>query len=98
MDDLEEIEEDSADVRLYFTKSHKNEVVKFTKTLKDYIEIILAIAIIAGLFMPYIFGILPIDVMFENLMEFEAIFGLTIPILLTIPFLLILIFNRISII
>ena len=37
MDDLEEIEEDSADVRLYFTKSHKNEVVKFTKTLKDYI-------------------------------------------------------------
>jgi SpoVK/Ycf46/Vps4 family AAA+-type ATPase len=37
MDDLEEIEEDSADVRLYFTKSNKNEVVKFTKTLKDYI-------------------------------------------------------------
>ena len=37
MDDLEEIEEDSADVRLYFTKSHKNEVVNFTKTLKDYI-------------------------------------------------------------
>ena len=37
MDDLEEIDEDSADVRLYFTKSHKNEVVNFTKTLKDYI-------------------------------------------------------------
>ena len=37
IDDLEEIEEDSADVRLYFTKSHKNEVVNFTKTLKDYI-------------------------------------------------------------
>jgi SpoVK/Ycf46/Vps4 family AAA+-type ATPase len=37
VDDLDEIEEDSADVRLYFTKSCKNEIGKLTNTLKDYI-------------------------------------------------------------
>lgn len=65
------------------------------KSLKDYIEIALTLTIIAGLFMPYIYGVLPIDVIFENTKDFESLFALTIPILVTIPFLLILIFKNV---
>ena len=64
------------------------------KTLKDYIEIGLTLIIIAGLFMPYIYDVWPIDVIFENVMDFESLFALTIPILITIPFLMILIFKN----
>ncbi len=63
------------------------------KSIKESFEIALTLAIIAGLFMPYIYGVLPIDVIFENAMDFESLFALTIPILVTIPFLLILIFK-----
>jgi len=63
------------------------------KTPKDYIEITLAIAIIAGSFMPYIYGVLPIDVMFDNSNELIAILALTVPLMVTVPFLLILMFK-----
>lgn len=36
-DELEEIEEDTASVRLYYTQSHKNEALKITKKLNKYI-------------------------------------------------------------
>ena len=64
------------------------------KTLNDYLKIGLAIAIIAGMFMPYVYGIMPIGILFENTSELETLFALTIPILVTIPFLLMLIFER----
>ena len=64
------------------------------KTFKDYIKIVLTITIIVGMFMPYVYGVLPIDVLFENTSELETLFALTIPILVTIPFLLMLIFER----
>jgi len=51
------------------------------------------IAIIVGLFMPYVYGVLPIDVMFRDSIDLSSILGLTIPILVIIPFLLILIFK-----
>ena len=63
------------------------------KSLKGYIEIILTIAIIAGLFMPYAFGVIPIDFIFDQLMDFFGIIAVIIPILITVPFLLILIFK-----
>jgi hypothetical protein len=63
------------------------------KSLKEYIEIVLTIAIIAGLFMPYVYGVLPIDVIIGDSIELWTVFALTIPILVTIPFLLILIFK-----
>lgn len=37
LEDVEEIDEDSADVRLFFTKSHKDEMMKITKKLSKYI-------------------------------------------------------------
>ncbi len=63
------------------------------KTLKDYIKIGLTIAIILGMFMPYYYGVRPIDVLLEDSDNLEAIFGLTLPLLVIIPFLLMLIFK-----
>jgi len=37
LEDVEEIEEDSADVKLFFTKSFKDEMIKTTKKLSEYI-------------------------------------------------------------
>ena len=65
------------------------------KTYKDYFKIALTILIIAGLFMPYTYGVLPFDIIFENYMNIETLFGITIPILATIPFLLLLIFKHV---
>lgn len=64
------------------------------KTLQDYIKIVLTILIIAGMFMPYIYGVLPFDIIFDNYMDLETLFALTIPILVAIPLLLFLIFKR----
>ena len=58
-----------------------------------YIKIVLTIFIISGLFMPYVFGVLPIEVLIENTDELEVILALTVPLMVTIPFLLILIFK-----
>ena len=65
------------------------------KTRQDYIKIVLTIAIIVGLFMPYVFDVLPIDVLFENLSDMQAVFGLTIPVLVTIPYLLLIMFKEV---
>lgn len=64
------------------------------KTLKDYIEIGLTLIIIAGLFMPYLFGVTPIDFIFHHINNFIGFFGIIIPIVLTVPLLLILIFKN----
>lgn len=64
------------------------------KTRQNYIKIVMTITIIAGMFMPYVYGVKPIEVLFENTSELEALFALTIPILVTIPFLLMLIFEN----
>jgi len=64
------------------------------KTLQDYIKIVLTLFIIAGLFMPYIYGVLPITILFDNYMEVQTLFALTIPIVVTIPLLLFLIFKH----
>ena len=58
-----------------------------------YIKIVLTIFIISGLFMPYVFDVLPIEVLIENTDELEVILALTVPLMVTIPFLLILIFK-----
>lgn len=63
------------------------------KSLKDYIEIVLTIVIIVGLFLPYAYGVLPIDVMFSYL-DLITVFVLTIPILVIVPFLIFLIFRN----
>ena len=63
------------------------------KTSKDYIKIVLTILIVAGLFMPYIYGVLPITILFDNYMEVQTLLALTIPILATLPLLLFLIFK-----
>ena len=63
------------------------------KTRLTYIKIVLTIFIIAGMFMPYVHGILPIEVLFENTNDLEVIFALTVPLMVTVPFLLILIFK-----
>lgn len=64
------------------------------KTLQDYIKIVLTLFIIAGLFMPYIYGVLPITILFDNYMEVQTLLALTIPIVVTIPLLLFLIFKH----
>lgn len=64
------------------------------KTFNDYIKIGLTLAIIAGMFMPYVYDVKPIDVLFENVSDLEAVFGLTIPLLVIVPFLLMLIFKE----
>ena len=64
------------------------------KASKDYFKIALTTLIIAGLFMPYIYGVLPFDILFDNYMDLETLFALTIPILVTIPLLLLLIFKN----
>lgn len=43
--------------------------------------------------MPYVFGVLPIEVLIENTDELEVILALTVPLMVTVPFLLILIFK-----
>ena len=63
------------------------------KSLKDYIEIALTLAIIAGLFMPYADDIIPIDFMFEESNDFFDLFFLAIPLLCSFPLLLILMFK-----
>lgn len=63
------------------------------RTLQDYIKIGLTVLIIAGMFMPYIYGVLPFDIVFDNNMDLQRLFELTIPILVIIPFMLILIFK-----
>lgn len=68
-------------------------MMKMKKSLKDYIEIGLTIAIIVGLFLPYTFGVLPMDVMFDDYIDLMTVFMLTIPILVIIPLLIILIFK-----
>lgn len=65
------------------------------KTLKYYIKIALAIAIIAGLFMPYVYGVLPINILFEDSNDLITILSLTVPLMVTVPFLLILIFKNV---
>lgn len=62
-------------------------------TLQDYIKIGFTVLIIAGLFMPYIYSVLPYDFIFDEYMDLERLFALTIPILVTIPLLLVLIFK-----
>lgn len=62
-------------------------------TRHTYIKIVLTIFIIAGLFIPYVHGVLPIEVLFDNSNDLIAILALTVPLMVTIPFLLILIFK-----
>ena len=63
------------------------------KTNKDYLKIALTFLIIAGLFLPYIYNVLPYAFIFDDYMDLERLFALTIPILVTIPLLLLLIFK-----
>ena len=63
------------------------------KSTKRYIEIVLTLAIIAGLFMPYAENHMPMDHIFPDSMDHRDICIVTIPILVTIPFLLTLIFK-----
>lgn len=62
------------------------------KSLKDYIEIVLIIALFVGLFLPYANGVSPIDVLFSY-WDLLTVFVLTIPTLVIIPFVIILIFK-----
>jgi len=68
--------------------------MKTMKTsLKEYIEIVLTISIIVALFLPYINDAVPIHYLFYDFIAIETVFFLTIPILVIIPFLIILIFK-----
>lgn len=64
------------------------------KALKDYFEIFLVILTIVGLFMPYVGKEIPFDYIFMESMDLLDAFFVTIPIVLILPFLLILIFKN----
>ncbi|MGM5470211.1 hypothetical protein ACS386_08035 [Flavobacteriaceae bacterium LMO-SS05] len=63
------------------------------RSLKRNIEIILTLTILAGWFMPYSMDYFPIEFIFPFDYHFLT-FNLTIPLLVTIPYLLILIFKN----
>ena len=63
------------------------------KSINRYIEIFLTLAILVGFFMPYVEDKIPLDYIFPNSISHMDIFIVTIPILVTIPFLLALIFK-----
>lgn len=63
------------------------------KIRQDYIKIMLTIAIIVGLFMPYISQIIPIEYLFENGYDLISLLSVTIPVLVVVPYLLFLIFK-----
>jgi len=63
------------------------------KSLKNYIEIFLGLLIGVGLFMPYVFDLIPMEFIFSDEIDFLVAFLVIIPILVIIPFLLILIFK-----
>jgi len=64
------------------------------KTRRDYIKIVLTIAIIAGLFMPYVSEILPIEVIWDWDSDWEFLFALPIPLLVVVPLLTLFIFKH----
>ncbi|MGM5470214.1 hypothetical protein ACS386_08050 [Flavobacteriaceae bacterium LMO-SS05] len=64
------------------------------KTRRDYIKIGLTIAIIAGLFMPYVSEILPFDVIWDWDSDWEFLFALPIPLLVVVPLLILFIFKH----
>ena len=64
------------------------------KTRQDYIKIVLTIAIIAGLYMPYSSEMLPIDFIWDWYWDWESLFVLQLPILVVIPLLILLIFKQ----
>lgn len=66
------------------------------RTLQDYLKIALTILIIAGMFMPYTFGISPFEYIFEGFddWDWEFLFVLPIPLMMTLPLLILLIFKN----
>lgn len=57
------------------------------KSLKNYIEIFLGLLIGVGLFMPYVFDLIPMEFIFSDEIDFLVAFLVIIPILVIIPFL-----------
>lgn len=61
---------------------------------ENVLKIIMATLFIAGLFMPYIEGIVPFEYLFDSNNDLSHMLSVTIPVLVIFPFLLILIFRK----
>ena len=63
------------------------------KSIKRYVEIVLTLIVIVGLFMPYVGRQIPIHYIFPSSIDLQGVLFITTPITATIPYLLTLIFK-----